>query len=581
MKYAEVVETYQALEATASRLEMTELLADLFRRAATDEISELVLLLQGKVAPDYVGLELQVAAKQATRAVAELLGRDAAEVEQVVKARGDVGRAGRELLPQRPGGRLSIHDVFGGLRAIAEAQGPGSQQAKRDLLKGLLEQASPAEAEYILRTVVGKLRLGVGDMTVLDALAVAFTGDKANRPTIERAYNLTSDLAFVADTLAREGLEGIARVQVQVGRPIRPMLAERLETPEEIMHKLGGRAAAEYKYDGERLQVHHTADGRTTIYSRRMENITHQFPDMIEHLQAAISGTYIVELECVPVEPGSLEIRPFQFILNRKVKRPTRQLMEENPVRGLVFDLLYHNGRSFLDEPYPVRRAALEEAVQVTEWIDHTTKRDVSSVEELEAFFDEAVEAGMEGVLVKSVAPESVYQPGKRGFLWIKYKRSYGAQVTDTVDLVVVGAWFGKGSRAGTYGSLLMASYNPQEDVFETVTKLGAGFTQVDLEELPKRLEPYRVPHRHPRVKTHIEPDVWFAPGLVLEVLPQEITLSPSHTCAWGAVQPERGLALRFPRFTGRYRDDKRPEDATTSHEIVEMYREQSAGHRR
>ncbi|MEM2455114.1 MAG: ATP-dependent DNA ligase, partial [Candidatus Bathyarchaeia archaeon] len=195
--------------------------------------------------------------------------------------------------------------------------------------------------------------------------------------------------------------------------------------------------------------------------------------------------------------------------------------------------------------------------------------------EDLERFFEEAVEAGCEGLVCKSLSKDSVYQAGARGWLWIKYKRDYKSEMTDTVDLVVVGAFYGRGKRAGKYGALLLAAYNHDNDTFETICKCGSGFTDEDLENLPKMLEPYKINHKHPRVNSEIEADVWFVPKVVIEVIGAEITLSPIHTCAKDVIRKGSGLAIRFPRFTGRYRTDKSAEDATTISEIIEMYKRQ------
>lgn len=572
MTFRRFVATLTEVERSSSRLAMVRLLAEAFRELPPDEVPLAVLLLQGRVAPEFEGLEFGVAEKEAAKALALALGRDEAEVVQAVKAKGDIGAFAREELPDRDGG-LSLQHVYDELRAIAEDAGPGSQARKRERLARLIAKASPKEAAVILRVVTGRLRLGVGDATVLEALALAFLGDRSKKPLLERAYNLTSDLAYVAK-LALEGEAALESVQLEVGKPVRMMLAERLAGPEQIMEKLGPNFA-EYKYDGERVQVHY--DGkRFWVYSRRLENITHQYPDLLEALAATQKEPFILEAEAVVTDPVTGEMRPFQNVLNRKVKHLTPELLEQYPIKGFIFELLYAGGEALIERPYRERREQLERWFHPHERLELSVKRYVASTEELVRFFDESIADGCEGLVCKK--PDGDYEAGKRGFKWVKYKRGISGKLSDTLDLVIVGAWLGKGRRAGTYGSLLAAVYNPDEDRFETLTKIGSGFSDEDLNEvLPQRLEPYRREKRHPRVWSLLEPDVWFEPVLVVEVEAQEITLSPSHTCAFGVVQKERGLALRFPRFI-RYRDDKSPEEATTTQEVVEMYRNQWAG---
>ncbi len=571
MTFRRFVATLLKVERASSRLTMVKMLAEAFRELPPEEVPLAVLLLQGRVAPEFEGLEFGVAEKEAAKVLALVLGRDEAEVARAVKEKGDIGAYAREVLPEREGG-LTVRQVYDELRAIAEDSGKGSQLRKRERLARLLTAASPEEAAVILRTVTGRLRLGVGDATVLEALALAFLGDRDKKPLLERAYNLTSDLAYVA-RLAIEGEEALRAVKLEVGKPVRMMLAERLAGPEQIMEKLGPHFA-EHKYDGERVQVHFDGQ-RFWVYSRRLENITHQYPDLLEALDEVQKEPFIIEAEAVVVDPVTGEMRPFQNVLNRKVKHLTPELLEKYPVKGFVFEILYHADKALIDRPYTERRQELERWFRPHERLELSTKHFIETTGELVQFFDASIEAGCEGLVCKK--PDGEYEAGKRGFKWVKYKRGIAGKLSDTLDLVVVGAWLGRGKRAGSYGSLLAAAYNSDEDRFETLTKVGSGFSDEDLNEvLPRRLEPYRREERHPRVWSLLEPDVWFDPALVVEVEAQEITLSPGHTCAFGAVREGRGLALRFPRFV-RYRDDKSPEEATTTKEVVEMYRNQWA----
>lgn len=577
MEYLRLAEFYKRIEETTSRIQMTQLLVDLFKETPKELIDEVVYLSVGRIAPEYSGLDYNFGEKLAIRALAQVLGVDEHAVEEKVIELGDLGDAGQRLYEERgiePKERLSVKEVYDTLLEIAKTSGVGALRKKSELFMKLLSKATPLEVKYLLRTVTERLRLGIGDNTIMDALAIAFTGDQRNRQHIERAYNLSSDLGYVARILVEKGLEGIKAVKIEVGRPIRPMLAERMAIPSLILKKLGGKCGAEYKYDGERIQAHRKGD-QFWLYSRRLENITHQFPDLIEFLKESIPHDFIVELECVVIDPASGQIQPFQVLMNRKVKYVTRFHILKYPVAGFLFDILYLDGEDLTLKPYPERRAILEKVVKTTDRINLAERKIIDNVKDLEAFFHQAIEDGCEGLVCKSLAENSIYEAGKRGFLWIKYKRDYKSHLADTLDLVVVGAFYGKGQRTGYFGSLLMACYDPEADQFKTVCKVGTGFTEDDFKKLDEILKEHRIDHKHPRVNSILSTDMWFEPFLVLEITGAELTYSPVHTCAWDKIKPSRGLGLRFPRFTGRYRFDKRPEDATTEQEIVEMFLQQ------
>ncbi|RLE51683.1 MAG: ATP-dependent DNA ligase [Candidatus Methanomethylicota archaeon] len=588
MEYSVIVDVYEKIEATTKRLEMTDLLVSLLSKTPKEIIDKVIYLTQGKLYPDYVGIELGIAEKLAMRALAIASGLSLKEIENELKKTGDIGIAAELALKKRRTKtlmeffgapvkiqKLTVQTVYETLEKIAKATGEGAQDTKVKLLVSLLRRASPKEAKYLLRTVTGKLRLGIADMTILDALAIAFCKTKEVRPIIERAYNISSDLGAVAKTLAYEGLEGVKKFKITVGRPIRPMLAERLSSPEEILEKLGGRCAAEYKYDGERIQAHKKGD-EVILFSRRLENITHHYPDACELIRTNIKAEEaIVEGECVAINPETGEMQPFQELMHRRRKYGIEEAMKLYPVSLFMFDALYVDGEDLTIKPYPQRREILRKIVEEGDRIKLSSYKIIDNAKDLEEFFLEAVEEGCEGLVCKSLNPDSVYQAGSRGWLWIKYKRDYKSEMIDTVDLVVVGAFWGKGRRAGTYGALLMAAYDPEKDMFRTICKVGSGFTDEDLKKLPEILEPYKIPHIHSRVDSKIEADVWFVPAVVLEIIGAEITLSPLHTCGLNAIREGAGLAIRFPRFTGRYRTDKKPEDATTVKEIIEMYKAQ------
>ena len=587
MKYSVLVETYEKIESTTKRTEMTAYLVALLKIVPPDIIDRVIYLTQGKLRPDYEGLEFGLAEKLAMKAVAQAVGTSLKDVAAVVRKFGDLGSAAEYLLAHKRsvslfdfmGGEmkrepLSVERVYDTLMKIAKAAGEGAQDTKVTLLASLLRDASPKEARYLLRIILGKLRLGVADMTILEALAIAYGSGKGSRAIIERAYNIYPDLGYIAKMLASKGIDGVKQIRITVGVPIMPMLAERLRTPEEILNKLGGKCVVEYKYDGMRIQAHKKGS-EVMLFSRRLENVTHYFPDAVELIKRHIKAQEaIVEGECVAVDPDTGELKPFQELMHRRRKYEVKKAMEEYPVSLFLFDALYIDGEDLTLKPYPERREHLSKIVEETERIRLAEYRLVSSPRELEEFFEQAIADGCEGVMCKAITPNAIYQSGVRGFLWIKYKRDYKAELADTVDLVAVGAFWGRGRRAGKYGALLMAAYDPENDVFRTVCKVGSGFTDEELEQLPEMFKPYIIDHKHPRVDSKMEADVWLVPAIVMEITGAEITLSPLHTCAWGSLKEGAGLAIRFPRFL-RFRPDKSPEEATTVHEIVELYKSQ------
>ena len=580
MRYSRIADAYEKIEATTKRLEMTDYLVELLKETPTSLIDKIVYLTQGKLYPDFVGIEIGIAEKLAIRAVARAAGHREKDIETDMRKTGDLGETTQRFMEKKTQATffskpLTVQRVYETLDKIANSTGAGSVDLKLGLLAGLLSDATPSEAKYIVRTVTGSLRLGIADMTVLDALAVAFGGGKETRDQLERAYNISSDLGKVAKLVAEEGIEEIKKFKVLPGEPIRPMLAERLSSSAEILEKLGGKCIAEYKYDGERIQAHKKKD-HVVLFSRRLENITDQYPDGVEYVRKHVKAEEaIVEAEAVAVDPETGEMKPFQELMHRRRKYGIKEAMEEHPITLFMFDVLYVDGKDLTLKPYPVRHRHLENVIEQTDNVKVAESIIAEDPEELELFFEKTVESGSEGIICKSVNEDSVYQAGARGWLWIKYKRDYKSEMTDTVDLVVVGAFHGRGKRAGTYGAFLLAAYDPDKDAFETVTKVGTGFTDADLEKLPKMLKKHQISHKHPRVDSTIDMDVWFEPAVVLETRGAEITLSPIHTCAMNVIRKNSGLAIRFPRFTGKYRVDKSAEDATTTKEVVEMYRSQ------
>ena len=578
MDFKPVVEAFEQMEQTSSRLALTEFLVALLKKTPPVMIDKVTYLIQGKLYPDYEGIELGVAEKMVIRAIASSSGKDQPQIERIYQKTGDLGDAAGEAM--KPKGQstlfsepMTVERVYSTFDRVARTAGSGSQETKLRLISSLLNDATVAEGRYIIKFVMGQLRLGIADYTVLDALAVAFTGDKANRQVLENAYNVSSDLGTVAKLVATKGLEAVRSIKITLFKPIRPMLAERITTSEEALERMEGKAAVEYKLDGERVQLH---KGKNTVelFSRRLEKITSHYPDL-EGAVKSIESEVILEGEVVAINSQTGEYLPFQELMHRRRKYGVEEAMENYPVAMNFFDVLYVDGKSKMELTYMERRKLLKKIIagvknDKVRLIEQTI---ATKPKEIDRFMAAAIENGCEGVMIKQMS--SSYRAGARGYAWVKLKREYSNDLADTLDLVIVGALHGKGRRAGKYGALLLAAYDQKADMFQSVTKVGTGFTDVHLEQFYKELEQHVINRRHPRVETGMDMDAWFEPKMVIEVIASEITLSPSHAAALNALRPGYGLALRFPKFTGKIRDDKKPEDATSTEEIVTMYKRQ------
>ncbi len=578
MEYEIVAEAYRDLEQASGRLALIERLAALLAQTPDELLPVVCYLCQGLIAPEFAGIDLGLAEKLAIRAVATATGTTAERVAARVRETGDLGQTAEQLLAGLTGrseadASLQVTEVVHTLRQIAAAEGTGSQGRKLELLAGLLGRATPLEARYLLRLVTKGLRLGIGTPTILDALAQVHAGGKKQRPVLERAYNICCDLGRVAAVLVEGGLSAVEQLHVQPGSPVRAMLAQRLSDAGEILVRLGGECAAEYKYDGIRVQAHRTADGTIELFTRRLEEVSTQFPDVVELLAAGLGPREaILEGEVVAYDAAAGELRPFGEVMFRRRKYGIDEAVRDIPVGLFCFELLYADGQDLTRRSYPERRAALAQAIATSAQLRLTTATEVTDPDALDAWFAQAVTDGCEGLVCKSVGPDAVYQAGARGWQWIKLKRDYRTELSDTVDLVIVGAFAGRGRRAGTYGAVLLAAYDPDADVFRAVTKCGTGFSDAELAALPARLAPLARPDKPARVDARQQPDVWFEPAVVLEILSAELTLSPNYTAAWDQIEKDAGLAMRFPRFTGRWRDDKSAEDATTTQELIELF---------
>jgi DNA ligase-1 len=568
------------MEQTSSRLALTDYLVSLLKITPSDSIDKVIYLIQGKLYPDYEGIELGLAEKMAIRILAYSSGLTVAAVEEVYRKTGDLGDTASEVMKSKNqttlfSDKMTVERVYLTLDRIARTVGSGSQEVKLRLVSSLLNDATSRESRYIIKFVMGTLRLGIADYTVMDALALAFTRDKSNRKILENAYNVSSDLGTVAKLLATKGLESLRSLQITLYKPIRPMLAERVRTAEEALERMDGRAAVEYKLDGERIQVH-KGKGKVELFSRRLEKITDHYPDVAEAAIKSIkTEEAILEAEVVAVNPLTDEFLPFQELMHRRRKYDIKQAMENYPVVMNFFDVLYMDGDDKTSLTYLQRRKLIKKITQGlrNEKIRLVPQIIVEKSEQIDKFMASAIENGCEGLMIKQL--KSTYRAGNREFAWVKLKREYRSELADTLDLVIIGALYGRGRRVGKYGALLLAAFDSKSDMFRSTCKVGAGFTDKHLEQFFDNLETHLITHRHARVDAGMEMDVWFEPKIVIEVIASEITLSPSHTAAINSIRQGFGLALRFPKFTGKIRHDKKPEDATDVEELVSMYKQQ------
>ncbi|MGB4051379.1 MAG: ATP-dependent DNA ligase [Methanoculleus sp.] len=582
MKFATLASCFERLEATSSRNDMTTLLARLLAGASLDEIGTVCYFTLGDMGPGFSAAIPGIGDRTVAAAIALAAGVEPAAVEAAVRELGDYGDVAASLAvgpPQEPAEPLTVMDVHRGFTEIADASGPGSVDQKIGLFASMLGAATPSERRYLVRLATGQMRLGAGDMTLLDALAEAFLGSKTRRPPLEHAYNISSDIGLVARTLLEEGVAGVLAIPVTLHRPIRPMLTQRVSRISEIPERIGSSIiAVEEKYDGERIQAHKDGDD-VTLFSRRLTDVTHQYPDIVEHVrQRVMADTAILDGEAVAFDRDTETYHPFQTLMRRRRKHRIKEVADEIPATYRVFDLLYVDGEPYLRRSYPDRRARLEAALSVDERISSADRILTGDLDGIQDFYITCVERGLEGIVCKSCAEDSFYRAGAREWQWIKWKSDYGTELADTLDLVIVGANAGRGKRAGTYGSVLCAAYNHDEDIFQTVCGMGSGFSDADLADLPRRLAGAKVDRQPARVMVtpQATPDFWFAPAQVVEVLGLEITESPVHTCNWDP-ERRRGLALRFPRFV-RWRDEKNPEAATTTAEITAIFRRRREG---
>ncbi len=571
--FSRVAEIFKQIEDKAGRLEMTSILCELLKESTPKDVEKLIYILQGILAPPYEGIDLGLGEQFAIRAISNASGYSPLVVEKKYKELGDLGLVAESLIEKRKQHSLSTQEmdvlsIHAAFVKIAKTQGKGSQDLKIKLLTELLNNANALEARYIVRFVTGTLRLGIGDPTICDALSFWKAGDKSMREYIERAYNNCSDLGYVA-RLFMENEKNLEHFTVQPFKPLQPALAERLATPKEIIERLGP-CSVEKKFDGFRVQCHKKGN-EVELYSRKLERMTHMFPDLVESLKRLKAKDIIFEGEALGYNEAQKRYLSFQETMHRRRKHGVKDMSKEIPLKVFCFDLIYKNGIDYTSKPYHERRIELEHTFPF-EGFELSPKEDVVSEKQLDDIFKESIKQGLEGIMAKDV--NAPYTAGKRKFAWIKLKKGYG-QAIDSIDGVIVGYFLGKGARVEfEFGGLLVAVFNEDTNRLETLAKIGSGYTEEEMRTLKEMLEEMKQdsPPKDLDFNEANTPDVWVKPTYVIEIAYDDITQSPTHTCG---LKEGRGYALRFPRML-KLRSDKSIHEITTSQEVAHLFSLQS-----
>jgi len=579
MEFSIIAEIFERMEGTTKRIELTNLLVELLKKTPKKIIPNAVYLLQGIIRPNFEGVELGVAEKLAIRAISKSSGLSIKKIEEDYKKCGDLGLTASNILKLKTqttftAEKITLERVYETLFRIAKLGGKGSQDLKMKYISSLLNDATPLEAKFVLKILLGTLRLGIAENTIMDALAIAFTGKKENKEQIENAYNVSSDLGKVSLLIATDGIDEIKKFKISLFSPIRPMLADRVKSEKEAIKKMPEKFAAEYKLDGERVQIHKQAN-EVVLFSRRLENITQYYPDIVENVKKSLSvNEGVFEAEIVPVNENTGEFLPFQELMHRRRKYKLEKAISQYPITVNFFDVLYFDKKDCLNLEYSERRKILEKLVNEDNFLKLVPMLFVKNENEIEDFLENSINSGCEGLMLKAL--DAPYRAGARGSNWLKLKREYRNELGDSLDLIVIGGYFGRGRRTGLYGTLLLGTYNPDKDNFPSVCKVGTGFTDESLDQLYQILSNKITLKKNSRVVSEMEADVWFEPELVLEIVASEITLSPIHKTGLNLIRKGSGFALRFPKFTGKIRFEKAVEDASTDEEVLTLYKGQS-----
>lgn len=551
----------EKLETTASRNEITNILSDLFKKAGASEIDKIVYLSLGQLAPNYEGVLLNLAEKMMIRAVAKAYEVTPETVSKLFKQKGDLGNVAQSL-NKKQSSKLTVNDVFEKLISISKEGGNESQERKLLIMSDLLKDVDSKSSRFIARIPVGRLRLGFSDKTVMDALSALVKGDKSAKKEIEAAYNVRPDIGYLASKIKKSSIKNLAKTtSPEVGVPVAPMLAQRLNSPSEMIKKMG-TVSVEPKYDGLRIFIHFNKKF-VKIFTRNMNYIDPNiFPELKNLSKYIKAKEVILDTEAVGVDIEREELLDFQKTIQRRRKHDIEKSASGAPLQFQVFDIILCDGKNLINTPYTQRREILDKVVingSLLKVDEHTITEDPKKINEL---MEKYIKTGYEGVVVKRA--NGLYVSGRTGWNWVKMKEKENAKgrLSDTVDCVVMGYTQGKGKRSSFGIGQFLAGIR-DGDIFKTVTKVGTGLTDVEFRELENRLKKIKIKEKPKEYEVHkdLYPDFWVTPKVVVELAADEITKSPKHTS---------GLALRFPRLV-KFRDDKSPRDITTLKELREL----------
>ncbi|KAK0604033.1 hypothetical protein LWI29_011370 [Acer saccharum] len=590
----------------SGRIVITDIVCNMLRTVidtTPEDLAAVVYLAANKVAPAHEGLELGIGDASIIKALAEACGRTEVQVKKQYKEMGDLGlvaKASRssQSMMRKPD-PLTIAKVFETFQLIAKEAGKDSQEKKKNRIKALLVAATDCEPQYLIRLLQSKLRIGLAEQTLLAALGqAAVYNEQHSKPPpniqspleeaakiVKHAYSVLPVYDKIIPALLSNGVWNLSETcSFTLGVPVGPMLAKPTKGVSEIINKFQDMEfTCEYKYDGERAQIHYMEDGSVEIYSRNAERNTGKFPDVVlavSRLKKSSVRSFVLDCELVGYDREKQKILPFQILSTRARKNVSVSDIKVD-VCIYAFDMLYLNGQPLLHEQLKVRREKLYDSFEEeTGFLQFATTLTSNDLDEIQKFLDAAVDASNEGLIIKTLDRDATYEPSKRSLNWLKLKKDYIESIGDSLDLVPIAAFHGRGKRTGVYGAFLLACYDSNNEEFQSICKIGTGFSEAMLEERSSSLRSKVIPKPKPyfRYADTINPDVWFEPTEVWEVKAADLTISPVYRAALGVVDPDKGISLRFPRLI-RVREDKTPEQASSSEQVAEMYTDQKHNH--
>ncbi len=557
----------EKLESTSSRIEITKILAELFKKTDSGEIDKVAYLVLGQLAPGYRSVVFNIAEKMVIRTLSEAYGSEEKKVTEIYKKLGDLGNVAEELGKRQStkAEKVSVLEIYEKLLRVAKDSGEGSQERKVAEFAKIIKDVDPVSSKFIVRIALGKLRLGFSDKTILDALSFLEKGDKSGKAELEKAFFVLPDVGLLAKRVKERGIKNMAlEVSPVVGIPVLPMLAQRLKSPSEMIEKMG-EVSVEPKLDGLRLQIHFTKKG-VRAFTRNLNETSWMFPELMKIGSQIKASEAILDSEAVGLDEETKSMANFQTTMTRRRKHEIEETVKKIGIEFFVFDIMSKDGKNLINKTYGERRKILEETIKPGKILKLVDNHKTNNPEEISDIFRKKIKDNYEGVVVKKLT--GTYFSGRTGWRWVKMKQeeSSSAQLADTVDALVMGYTIGKGKRASFgVGQFLVGVKRGEK--FVTTTKVGTGLTDEQFKELSKRLEKIQTNEKPKEYEVHknYTPDFWVSPSLVVEIAADEITKSPTHTA---------GLALRFPRLI-RFRDDKSPNQATTIDELNDLYKMQ------